>query len=156
MILDFLFQLWRRLSSSLQWRLLWWVNSKFMLTVACVVQDKQGDILLQRHRHWVQDVWGLPGGIVKSGETLEQAIAREVQEETGLVLEDIRLVHLASGYRLRAEVYFCARLAADSPRQISLQESEVLEARFFSPQDLPINLLPLQRQVITQVITKQE
>ena len=156
MILDFLFQLWRRLSSSLQWRLLWWVNSKFMLTVACVVQDENGDILLQRHRHWVQDVWGLPGGIVKSGETLEQAITREVKEETGLVLDDVRLVHLASGYRLRAEAYFSARLAADSPRQINLQESEVLEARFFSSQNLPINLLTLQLQVITQVITEQE
>ena len=154
MILDFLFQLWRRLSSSLQWRLLWWVNSKFMLTVACVVQDENGDILLQRHRHWVQDVWGLPGGIVKSGETLEQAITREVKEETGLVLDDVRLVHLASGYRLRAEAYFCAHLAAGFSREISLQESEVLEARFFAPSDLPVNLLPLQRRVIERVMAK--
>ncbi|MEM5774585.1 MAG: NUDIX domain-containing protein, partial [Anaerolineaceae bacterium] len=133
---------------------MWLINSKFMLTVACVIQDEQGRFLLQRHRHWVEDVWGLPGGIVKSGETMEQAIAREVKEETGLEVGDVRFVRLASGYRLRAEVYFCARLTATSPRIIKVQKSEVLEARFFAPQDLPSNMLPLQKEVIHQVLSE--
>jgi 8-oxo-dGTP diphosphatase len=56
MLLDFLFQLWKRLRGNWQWRTLWLVNSKFMVSVAGVVQDDQGRVLLQRHRHWVPNV----------------------------------------------------------------------------------------------------
>lgn len=148
MFLDFLFQVWRRFSGPAQWRLLWLFNSKFMVSVSGVVLDQNGCVLLQRHRHWVPDVWGLPGGIVQSGETLEAAFAREVLEETGLVIKGIELVRLQSGYRLRLEAYFRARLA-DCGQVMKLQTQEVLEARFFPPDDLPEKMLSLQREVVT-------
>ena len=149
MFLDFLFQIWRRFSGPIQWWFLWLCNSKFMLSVSGVVEDENGHILLQRHRHWVPNVWGLPGGIVHSGERLENAFAREVFEETGLAISDIELVQLSSGYRYRVEVYFRANLAKCGHAQVMrLQEQEVLEARFFPIDRLPSNLLPLQKQVI--------
>jgi ADP-ribose pyrophosphatase YjhB (NUDIX family) len=147
MLLDFLFQLWRRLRGNWQWRALWLVNSKFMVSVAGVVLDDQGQVLLQRHRHWVPDVWGLPGGIVHGGETLEAAFAREVREETGLNVTDVQLVRVVSGYRLRLEVFFRARVTGETI--LLLQESEVSEARFFSTEALPENILPQQRTIIS-------
>lgn len=153
MLLNFLFNLWRRLSGNWQWRMLWLVSSKFMVSVSGVVIDERGHILLQRHRHWIPNVWGLPGGIVNHGEELEAAFAREVQEETGLTITEIKLLRVVSGYNLRLEAYFRARLPADGSTQtLRLQTQEVLEARFFPPQALPENLLALQREIILNVL----
>jgi len=149
MLLDLLFQIWKRLSARLQWRALWLFNSKFMVSVSGVVLDADNRILLQRHRHWVHDVWGLPGGIVESGETLEDAFAREVKEETGLEISDVELIKVVSGYRIRLEAYFKACLNPEIGMQtIAVQEQEVLDARFFALDELPENMFQLQRDVI--------
>ena len=151
MLLDFLFHIWRRLSGKWQWQLLWLANSKFMVCVAGVILDAQERVLLQRHRHWVPDVWGLPGGIVHRGETLEAAFSREVGEETGLNVTEVQLVRFYSGYNLRLEVFFRARVATSGEPVMRLQTSEVLEARFFPYEELPANILPQQREIITAV-----
>jgi 8-oxo-dGTP diphosphatase len=53
--------------------------------VGAVVQDAAGRLLLiQRGQEPSRGLWSLPGGRVEAGETTEQAVEREVLEETGL------------------------------------------------------------------------
>jgi 8-oxo-dGTP diphosphatase len=145
---DFLPRLWLRQKGSLQWRLLWLFNNKFMMSVAGVVQNDAGEYLLLRHRYHAGSGWGLPGGIVKAGETLENALEREILEETGYTIGDIRLLQVVSGYRLRMEAYFQARMTGGTLR---LQADEILEAGFFAPGAFPAPLQGVQQKIISQV-----
>jgi 8-oxo-dGTP diphosphatase len=140
-------RLWHALAGPLQWWALWLSQAKFMVAVAAVVFDEQGRVLLLRHRFWPEGSWGLPGGYVHGGEDLEVALARELHEETGATITDVRLLRVVSGYRLRVEVFYSARLASDPSR---LDPSEVLAAELFPVDALPAGALRSQRNLIAE------
>ncbi len=56
--------------------------------VGAIIRDEQGRFLLVQRRNEPQaGRWTVPGGKVEPGETLAEAVIREVWEETGLVVE---------------------------------------------------------------------
>jgi len=54
-----------------------------IVTVGGLLRDETGDVLLVKTWKW-SGLWGIPGGKVEYGETLEAAFLRETMEETGL------------------------------------------------------------------------
>lgn len=66
-----------------------------VLVAAGVLVRRDDQVLLQRRGD--DGTWGLPGGGLHSGETLEQTARRELHEETGLTAVDLRLVDFYSG-----------------------------------------------------------
>lgn len=66
----------------------------FILGVCAVVFDDANRVLLTRRRD--NGLWCLPGGVFESGETVSEAVAREVLEETGLVVEPTKLIGVYS------------------------------------------------------------
>ncbi|MEA2986163.1 MAG: 8-oxo-dGTP diphosphatase [Alphaproteobacteria bacterium] len=113
----------------------------YLAVSAVVVRD--GEFLaVRRARPPMQGLFTLPGGGVEAGESLAEAVCREVREETGLITEAVAL----AGYREvitrddagRVQRHFvilsfAARWVAGEPR---LNE-ELLEARWMRPAGLP-------------------
>jgi ADP-ribose pyrophosphatase YjhB (NUDIX family) len=132
-------RLWHLIRGPLQWRALWLAHAKFMIGVTGIVRDHDGQILLLRHRLWPEGrQWGLPTGYAKAGEPFQDTIAREVREETGLTVTVGELAHLRSGYKLRVEV---AYEALHTGGDLKLSSLEILDARWFPPDDLPPGVL---------------
>jgi ADP-ribose pyrophosphatase YjhB (NUDIX family) len=57
------------------------------VSVGAVVLEEGRVLLVKRGHPPLQGQWSLPGGVVEVGETLREAVAREVKEETGLDVE---------------------------------------------------------------------
>lgn len=139
-------RVWKLLHGPAQWRLLWLKHATFMIGITGVVLDDHGRVLLLKHRFWKDNPWGTPSGYLERGETIEDGFAREVGEETGLTVTDVRIVKVSSGFRLRLELGVMAQLSGTSTPRVD--GVEVVEARFFPPAELPGDLRASQRAVI--------
>ncbi|GMK38566.1 DNA mismatch repair protein MutT [Paenibacillus sp. CCS19] len=69
------------------------MSSLLQVRVTGVVVEEER-ILLVKQRVSADRAWSLPGGRVEQGETLEAAIVRELEEETGLSTEVVKLLYL--------------------------------------------------------------
>ncbi|MGA4508006.1 NUDIX hydrolase [Propionibacteriaceae bacterium G1746] len=110
---------------------------KRVLAAGAVVIDDLGRVLLVRRGHPPQqDRWSVPGGSVEPGETLAQAAAREVLEETGLVIEvgrELWAIDLAGG---PGRVYEVHDFAATVVGGVLLAGDDADDARWFTPDEL--------------------
>ena len=148
---------WRALAGPVQWRVLWATQAKFMVGVTGVVRDEDGRVLVLRHRLWPEDrPWGLPTGFALKGEEFPQTVVREVKEETGLDVEPGRLVRVASGYRLRVEVAYEARLVGGTHQALQLEDMEILEAAWVTPDTLPDGIQPAHRELVLATVPHAE
>jgi ADP-ribose pyrophosphatase YjhB (NUDIX family) len=119
--------------------------------VAAIIQNGEGRILLQRRSD--NGLWGLPGGSVEIGESVHDAIVREVREETGLAVEVVRLIGVYSDPKFQIVrypdgnvVHYISTLFACRILGGTLQTcDETLDLKFFDPTDLPTDLLPMHR-----------
>ena len=65
-----------------------------MIGVGGVVIDGGRTLLIRRASPPLQGEWSIPGGLLEVGETLEQGVARELAEETGLAVRVLELIEV--------------------------------------------------------------
>jgi len=113
--------------------------------VGAVVIDGGRVLLVRRGREPLLGQWSLPGGAVELGETLEAAIVREVEEETGISVDLIGIVKTLDRIERDADGrvrfhyvlvdFLCRAISAeDEPRAAS----DVSEARWAPVESLRV------------------
>ena len=97
--------------------------------------EKEGKILLAQHVQRIPDLWTCLAGYVELGESLEDCVRREVKEEAGIDVGDVRYVASQHWpYPNQLMVGFSAQWKAG---ELRLQPEELSAARWFDPADLP-------------------
>jgi 8-oxo-dGTP diphosphatase len=124
-------------------------SAQFRVAVSALIFDGERILLAQRRDI---DWWNLPGGGMEAGETVEEAVCREVEEETGLLVSIERLVGVYSKPQ-KQEVVLTFRCRIEGGELTATEESR--ECRFFVSSVLPPNTLPKHRQRIADALLDQ-
>lgn len=120
--------------------------------VVILVNDL-GKVLLQQRPN---ETWGLPGGLMDLGESLEDTARREFFEETGLTVGDLALVGVFSGaqyhYTLsNGDEFYAvttAYMASKATGEIAMETDETRDLQYFDLHDLPEMMGPVYRDSI--------
>ena len=127
------------------------------LQTAIIVLISRGDeVVLVHAKNFKKPFYGLVAGFVETGETLEEAVVREVREETSLRIKNIRY------YASQPWPYPCGLMVgfyADyESGEIALQQSELAYGGWFNRHNLPTipEKLSLARMLIDHWLEEKE
>ncbi len=117
-----------------------------------LLRDRQ--VLLQQRKD--NGLWGIPGGSLEPGESLEEAAVREVFEETGLVIDRLTLFKVYSGkdqfyvYPNGDQIYdVCAAFwSKDFHGELKPEMEEVTALQYFDVEQYPAELNPLDIPIL--------
>lgn len=108
-----------------------------------VLVTRGDEVLLTRKSNWIAGRYSLVAGFVEPGECLEETVAREVLEETGIVVKNIHYIgSQAWPFPSQNMMGFTAEYASGD---IVVDTTELEDARWFPRVDLP--LLPSRRSI---------
>lgn len=126
---------------------------RFQVTAGAVVINEEGRVLLLKHVFRPGSGWGVPGGFLEKGEQPEEAIRRELMEETGLELESAELAFIRAHKKpARVEIIYRCRARG---AEVKLEGYEIKSGEWFPPDQLPSDLSQDQRWIIKTVMSNE-
>jgi ADP-ribose pyrophosphatase YjhB (NUDIX family) len=139
--------IWKKLTPGTRLKIIRLTQQKFTVSVAAVITNEKREVLLLDHVLRPYSNWGIPGGFIEPGEQPEKAISREIREETGLELKNIRLVRVRTTNR-HVEVLF----RAEATGKAEAKSREINDARWFRTEDIPEELSQKQKYDIQELL----
>ncbi|MCM3783470.1 NUDIX domain-containing protein [Neobacillus mesonae] len=149
------------------------MTRKIIVTGGAIIRDSENRILLQRRSDYGD--WGLPGGGMEPGESVEETMIREVLEETGLEVREYKLHAVYSGKRMEYtypdgnEVVFVMFIfdatveltdkIGDDGKSLSYQDehNESLQLIFKSLKEINIDSInPVQKPIFEDLLIGRE
>jgi len=109
---------------------------------AVIINDKSEILLLKRLKEPEKGCWTIPGGTVEFGETIEEAIIREIEEEIGVKIEIISLLGITNHIIKDEKTHwvspaFLVKIIEGVP--VNKEQHKHEELRWFLSDSLPIN-----------------
>lgn len=129
-------------------------------SIGIILNDDQTEVLLVKRKD--VPVWVLPGGGIEAGETPENALIREVAEETGFQVEIVRKCaeySPANALSSQTHVYLCRILSgktclSSETRAVAFHPLSKLPSSFFPPHALWLNEGLTHRHLICRPLTE--
>lgn len=121
------------------------------LGVRGAVLNDRGEVFLVRHGY--TPGWHLPGGGVEVGETLEEALAKELREEGNVVVTGTPALHgVCFNRRASRRDHVAVYVVRDfSVTGVKAPDREIVEAGFFPLADLPEGTTPATRRRLAEI-----
>ena len=119
-----------------------------------VLVERENQLLLARSRHFMPGLYSVIAGFVEPGETLEEAVIREVREEVGIAVKNIHYFGSQPWpFPHSLMIGFTATYAGGD---ISLSDSEIEDAGWFTSENLPTlpGKISIARKLIDGFLTK--
>lgn len=143
-------KIWSSTPKFLRLRVIRLTQKKFTASVAAVIINEQNEVLLLDHVLRPFSSWGLPGGFMEGGEQPENAIKREIYEETGLELEAIKIFRVRTLGR-HLEILF----SAEPKGTARVKSREIKDFGWFKPDELPEKMSAGQKEIIKKVLAEK-
>jgi ADP-ribose pyrophosphatase YjhB (NUDIX family) len=124
---------------------------KFTVSAGGIITNEESEVLLLDHVLRPASGWGVPGGFLAAGEQPEAAFRREVMEETGLELKDVRLYRMRT-LRRHIEIIYLAEGVGEA-RVLS---REIKRLGWFAVEDMPPEMGLDQQFLIRRALTRDE
>ena len=127
-------------------------------TVGGLISHKSGEILLVKSFKW-KDLWTVPGGHIEVGETAENAVKREINEEVGLDISSARLLLIQEAiypknFNLHKHFIFLDFLCLSESKDVELDNREIQEYVWMAPEEaLKVNLEEFTRNLLNQFLS---
>ncbi|WP_226529122.1 NUDIX domain-containing protein [Metabacillus niabensis] len=111
------------------------------LAVSGIVENENGEWLVVKKKYGgLKGLWSLPAGFVEQGETIDEAVLREIKEETGITATVNGVAGIRSGViedRISDNMIIFSLTAIT--KDIIIQDKELEEVIFMLPEELVLN-----------------
>ena len=106
----------------------------YILVVVAVMQNSEGEFLIQKRSQEKGGKWALTGGHPKAGESSIEGIKTEVKEELGIDIKNPILFKQASGKKILCDLYYIKQDI--DLKDIVMQKEEVQDVRYATEEEI--------------------
>jgi 8-oxo-dGTP diphosphatase len=140
-------KIWRKMPAPLRKKIVRATQKKFTASVAAIIQNEKGEVLLLDHVLRPASGWGIPGGFLDFGEQPTDAVKRELREETGLELKELKIFRVRTIGR-HIEIIFSAEAIGEA----SVKSREISGLGWFKLEEMPEKMSRIQKTVIEDLL----
>jgi len=114
----------------------WFVMRPKTFGVKCVIEHN-GEVLMIKNSYGGWKNWMFPGGSIDKNETPEEAAKREVLEEVGIEVQDLRKIGEYTSTKEFKKDTVMVFAGESKGKEVTTNPKEIAEARWFKLYDLP-------------------